>query len=865
MRIERETCGADEAPSSPAALGLSRTRRGRLSKLDMGPGSSIASASSMLYALIVAAPLVAGGWRLEAVLGIAGLAALAWLALLYQRRRDGRSVSIPALALALGGLAAFTAGQAAPLGEGLALLSPRAADVRAFVAPEGRMTVTYEVGATWREALKMLTYGLVAAVAHEVARRRGARRVLVPVTVAGLASVVVALAHRPFQLDALFGFLEVARPLQKLTTTFQNPNHASAFLTMTALVAIGLGVDATGRARRLGYFGAAAGLAGVSVVEPSKGGVLALLVGLVLFAFLLYRKKGNEAVERLDASLLFAALLLPLAGLVFQLEAVVAEFGYGEQAMPLGLAEKLAAVQNALPVIRDHLWAGIGRGAYVSVYPHYQTSPLQLTFAFPENVAAQLVSEWGLIVGGAALLGLVWAVALRLARAHRPQEMGAAAALASVLVHDLVDFSLEMPGMAVAFAATAGALSPRRKTARADGSDRSGLRLDLHGGGAAALGLGPGVLAGLFAYGALRGGDLQRDLAWLEQHGLAAAQGRSIDHEEVRRRSSRHPANVLVTTQLAYLKEIERDIPGALATVNRALFLGPRYADAHVLAGRLLLRGGHRRQAFEELRAAWRLTSGRSDILAAAHHWASAPEELLLAVPRSDPVLGTLDVRALARLAIYLFAVGDSSSARAVLSAVPPVETISAEMLEPLAQAALAVGLTDLALAAGRRGAELRPDDAVLELTLATLAYRAGRLDDAARLADRIDPKQVNPDELFELRLRLALDRKDYPGAHAVLEALRRHLPVTREVQTDLAMREARVHLEEGRPDRAVTVLGRAVDWSPGEIEVRMLRAHALARLGRRREAQIDLEFVLRRDPSHGPAKNLMERLRISN
>ncbi|MEO1234516.1 MAG: hypothetical protein AAFZ18_37050, partial [Myxococcota bacterium] len=390
-------------------------------------------------------------------------------------------------------------------------------------------------------------------------------------------------------------------------------------------------------------------------------------------------------------------------------------------------------------------------------------------------------------------------------------------------------------------------------------------------GGRLALGVAaaPVLLGGLFALGAFRAGDLQGDLDWLAQHGREVAAGAPVDDARLERVLSRHPANVLVSTQAAYVHEVRRPrrLRAAMAAVNRALFLGPQYADAHVLAGRLLLRGGHRSQAFGELRRAWELSRGRQDVMALAYQWAKTPEELLRSVPRAEAAPDAPRPGALLRLGYSLLSTGDMDLIRRVLEAMPPVEDLTSEHLEPLVRLALAARLPELALDAGRRGAELRPHDPNMKLTLARLAHSAGQLDKATQLIREvdIDHPAVEPEPVLDFRLELALADRDIAEAKEVIQLLRQRLPVNRDSQTRLALRAARVHLEDERPDRAVGELDRALEWSPAKLNLRMMRAEALADLGRRTEARVDAEYVLRRDPRHGAARKLLQRLSVSD
>src|SRR5262249_14785151 len=91
-----------------------------------------------------------------------------------------------------------------------------------------------------------------------------------------------------------------------------------------------------------------------------------------------------------------------------------------------------------------------------------------VTFTHPENVIAQWASEWGLLI---ALMGTITlVVALRPASvltAARP-PIGAWVAIVVCVLHDFVDFHLEVPGMtvlvAVCVAIVVGAHAVRKET-----------------------------------------------------------------------------------------------------------------------------------------------------------------------------------------------------------------------------------------------------------------------------------------------------------------------------------------------------------------------------------------------------------------
>ncbi len=93
---------------------------------------------------------------------------------------------------------------------------------------------------------------------------------------------------------------------------------------------------------------------------------------------------------------------------------------------------------------------GIGRGAFDRVYPIYRTvtAPFSLRFAFVENEPLQLLIDCGWLLCGLLFVGF-GLVAWDLFRNARRDRIEAAliAGLFAVLVHNLVDFGFETPGV----------------------------------------------------------------------------------------------------------------------------------------------------------------------------------------------------------------------------------------------------------------------------------------------------------------------------------------------------------------------------------------------------------------------------------
>ena len=810
----------------------------------------------LLGATIVVAPLAAGGFRLQVLPLLAALAIAAFLATLYGSHRAGRPLHAFVLLGALLLLAGFTAFQAIPLPASLLeLLSPRAAELRGGGGP-----LSYEPGATWREAGKLLVYALVAVVAFERvrARKRSSRRegdvraalgiVAYPIVIAGITAAGIAIVHRVLGIERLFGLIEArGGSTAKMLTTFVNPNHAAGFMGLAALTAVGLALDATERPRRIGLLAVAALFGGVSVLVLSRGGLVALFVGILIFAVVAYLERRTLAVDErspISPAFVGTALLLPIVGVLWRAKDVLADFGLAGEKRSLGFEEKVAAVRDAVPMIEDHPWFGIGRGAYVSVYTAYKSSPLQLTFAFPENLAAQLASEWGVVVGAIALFGLVTAVVIRLRRVASFTALGALSGVAVIVVQNAVDFSLEMPGVAipvVAILAGAGARIVQTKRVSVRRPSTAGL-----------VAFAPtAAIVGVIVL-AFRGGDLFDDLDRIAH----------VEPDVAQELLARHPSSALVAARAAYAAETADPprLDDAIRLASRAMFLAPTYADGHLLAGRLLVRSGHRHQGFGELRRAWALApSSRGAWIDHVIALARSADEVVRAIPRRDPELDIIDEHEASRAITQLMLRDRAHWADAVIEALGPVEDLDADALTTVALAATKTGSTGYALAVLSRRLADEPDDEAARIAKARLLIKDERIPEARAVLAAIRVDADNAKRVLPLVLRLALATKDYDEARRAVDELERHALPTLAESGRLAGMRADVERAAGSSAKALHALDDALARDTGNIPLRLKRAVILYESGRTAESRVDAEFVLRRAPNHAGAKRLVE------
>ncbi|MCA9555958.1 MAG: tetratricopeptide repeat protein, partial [Myxococcales bacterium] len=657
----------------------------------------------------------------------------------------------------------------------------------------------------------------------------------------------------------LFGFIDTLTSPRHMLATFANPNHTAGFMVLVTLTAVGLAADTRDTPRRLAFIAAAMVAGSVTLLSLSKGGIGALVLGLGLYGGLtLWRRRRPEPGEPGPRPLILAALTVAVIGvLTWRSSDLVSAYLRGPHYDALGLVEKAAALQDALPMIRDHLLVGVGRGSYVSVYTAYKTSPLQLTFAFPENILAQLTSEWGVVVGCLALYGLTAAVLNRLWRARRPLAVAMMCGVTAVLVQNLVDFSWELPGMAIPLAAILGATSADWTGTPRLSSTRPVFWIVV---------LVPPLLGVTTLILAFVAGDLSEDISSVQAR-IQAAQAKDPIASEPALPIivARHPASAMMAAQAAYLLEIREppDLPGAIALANRTLYLAPTYAGGHLVAGRLLIKAGRRAQGFEELRQAWALSG--SDTLARyidhALELARSPEEVAHAIPRRDPALDIVSERELARAVHRLATTGRTAWARTLLTELVDLAEVPQDDLRAVTVAADAAGDPELALAAAERLLALDPEDQATRLLAAQISFRHGRKEDARRLLDSLEGGGPAEEAMLELRLRVELEDRDTTAAQATLKALRARAAPSAAREAELSMLEAELYRRGNDLGRSLEVLDAALARQPGSVELRLARASLLLDLRRPEAARQDLLHIQKRRPQDARARRLLERL----
>ena len=333
------------------------------------------------------------------------------------------------------------------------------------------------LGAKRREALLALLAGVGALTAvHAVYQR-----------LFGLDLALQQLAAVQSPDPRLAEAMAIRLSSDRVFATFVLPSTFAGYLLIslpvTAFLAVRVGIP---RAERAAW-GAAMALQALALfLTLSHGAWLALAVSLGAVGL----AAGSRVLRRaaLGAAALALALLL-LVGLLRGEELS----GPGSSRHPV--TQRLGNWQVALAELQEHPVAGVGPGAFGAAYTPHREPHMNET-RYTHNTWLQLVAEGGLALLPFLLLLPAWVVA-RLLHADEPGDRVLLIAVIAVLLHNVIDFTLLLPGVAIPFFGLLGVLAAPRR-AGADAGVRRRLSPALLGLAVAGFGI-PAALAAVQA------------------------------------------------------------------------------------------------------------------------------------------------------------------------------------------------------------------------------------------------------------------------------------------------------------------------------------------------------------------------------
>lgn len=455
------------------------------------------------------------------------------------------------------------------------------------------------VGASGRAAAKVLFVFLILVGVAEAG-----------FAVLELRGTVEALARNPeIQPDQAIG-------------TLINPNHFAGLVNMGLALTIGaLAVPLAGERRgrrRLRPLAALPILAAVGFMAyavyraKSHGGTVAGIAALTWMALLaVLRRRGALTGTGPSRRTVVALALVGLA--------VAAAAGVGvARSGVLSLQHRAEVYRDTATMIAERPILGVGPGLYQWRFRPYQTVNLEGHYHHAHNDYLQTAAEWGI-----PLALLFWAFlgwrALGAARTWllagdpwtRAIALGSTGAIATILVHSLVDFNLQIPSNLVVFATIVGAswsleIEPRVPASRrAETATRLLTRVGLPALLLLAAGSTSLRLAALEAARKFPGVEglesaLRFDSRNPEHHfrlGLLArddlsSQDFSVAREHLERAVALNPYAWRYPRELGQLYELLGLEERAAAAYGKALALNPRSPEYRFRAANARLRAG---------------------------------------------------------------------------------------------------------------------------------------------------------------------------------------------------------------------------------------------------------------------------------
>lgn len=425
------------------------------------------------------------------------------------------------------------------------------------------------------------------------------RKSLRPIRIAASSCAAMALVvvmHEVAGVHTVFGIYEPVDASPHPMAPLMNPNHLAAFLAFGVPLQLLLAFKSKGN-RRHAWITAAALGASLIPFTGSRAGMASLVIGVLILLASVWKRLNTKA--RLWSA---AAVSLFGAGVVVVGTLLVEKLQRGD-------LSKLSISADALGLGMQFPIAGVGRGAFAPAFAQMTTADVRPMHV--ENLPVHWIVEWGfpfalvgfVVLGGALLAGF---------RKGDIATRVCAGALLALVIHDFVDYSLELPAVAFVVAIVFGAMVRRLNT----GTGRT--RPDVW----------VGVLAVVAALAFAAGAESP---AHATDRLLLGPEALSFD---VSQASRRHPLEPGVAMAAAR-QRMEGGHDDAIRWINRSMQLAPTWPGPHELAASWLARRGAYGQALLEVREAE--STGRGRAYLQACEWVTSgriePQRLVRALP----------------------------------------------------------------------------------------------------------------------------------------------------------------------------------------------------------------------------------------
>jgi O-Antigen ligase len=560
--------------------------------------SSDSLSTILTLVLVAASPLAIGTVHRVPKAVAFGLAGLILCMVLTGRWLRSRRVVVPIFAWVLGVLCIGATAQLIPLPAGLLKTVSESGDAifqfAAATKDYPARPMSLDAPATLGELGKLSAYlAFFVAVAIHFRRPSRSRLLLQVLVFTALGIALIGTFQSFFDPDRILFFYKPVRGFGTwVRGTFVNANHFGALMCLAAPVALNLALQARTRVQTLFWLAGCLALNIATLTSLSRAAIGALSVAEigVTATFVFWQGRKTLALGRTLGVIAFL-----VAGLLFTGLATVDRMDSIDFSVSKELStpqSKVFAWSNSVPMVRDFVWTGSGRGAFESAFGRYNSEGGKVTYPWIENTPLQIIIDFGIPISTIAFVLLIlslWSGVMMVRQ--QPELLGALGGLIALFLHDLADFSFEIPGVMLPGLALAGVLfaaTRERTTGRFSLSTQRVKWL-----------LPLALLPVALIIPNFRQRDTDIDLKVLVDHHGAPDQ----IEKRARELLALHPADYAIPLVTGEILASTLN-PNAIGWINHAMFLSPNHSRPHFLAGLYLARIHRNRQALLEFRIA---------------------------------------------------------------------------------------------------------------------------------------------------------------------------------------------------------------------------------------------------------------------
>lgn len=498
-------------------------------------------------------------------------------------------------------LIAFTAFQVVPLPEKVvAALAPFNADIwTRSLTPLGESApavhpISIAPTMTYLQLLRGLLYLAVYLATIRLVASDLSLSVERAIILATTAMALVALAHPAVGADKVLGVYRPHNVTAFPTSHYApllNPNHLSAYLNIGVCIGLASLLSSKPAFPRPFLGAATLLLVGTSVWAGSRGGMGGLALGIAAVGLLSVWSNANRSHRGAG---LAVAVLIAITGAVLL---TIASSENVQREISSTDVGKLSIAKQAVDLALRSPWFGFGRGAFEDVFPRVTVDPYYVTYTNPENIVAQWLTEWGFPVSVAVGGVFVWALRPEIALSRVRPAIGPWVAIVASVVHDLVDFHLEVPGIMLPIAACAALVTGRRISS--DGVIAMRNKVGM---------LGAAIAGAVVLVAATSSYSLEDDRERMSAQSIDESEDAETFRDEIRAAMLRHPSEPFLPLVGAVRSQVTGE-GNVVAWTSAALERYPRFGRAHLVIARSLF-GRYSSQARLEYRLAYEYDRG---------------------------------------------------------------------------------------------------------------------------------------------------------------------------------------------------------------------------------------------------------------